>query len=294
MAVATIIGGAGRMGAWFAGFLKKNGYRIIICDNNSRTARHLARNKGFLFLENPRLAVQPAQLVILATPTNVSKSLLREIERSLPRRSLLVEISSIKKPIVGTLRGMKKRGISILSIHPMFGPGVKSLRGKTVITTLLPRRNNTAIKLLALLRKKGVRIIRSDFAKHDRFASITLALPHFMNIVMVNTLKSCGFAPEQLRKISGTTFKLQLLIAETLYQENFSNEASILMDNTHSLKVLKAFVRQSNRTLSVISGGTRRDLLYNLESGRNFIRKDKMFPRVYGRFNAAIEASTLG
>jgi prephenate dehydrogenase len=93
MAVATVIGGAGRMGTWFASFLKRNGYRIIICDKNRGRGNSLARKKGFFFVEDPKLAVQPAQLVILATPTHVSKNLLLEIEPHLPNRTLLVEIS---------------------------------------------------------------------------------------------------------------------------------------------------------------------------------------------------------
>jgi len=57
------------MGSWFAGFLSKNGYRIIISDSNKHLARNLARKEGFQFLEDPKLAVQLAQLVVLAMPS---------------------------------------------------------------------------------------------------------------------------------------------------------------------------------------------------------------------------------
>jgi prephenate dehydrogenase len=61
MAVATVVGGAGRMGSLFTRFLRKNGYRIIISDSNKHRARNLARKERFQFLEDPKLAVQPAQ-----------------------------------------------------------------------------------------------------------------------------------------------------------------------------------------------------------------------------------------
>ncbi len=293
MAVATVIGGAGRMGAWFASFLKKNGYRIIICDKNKRTANSLARKKGFFFLEDPKLAVQPAQLVILATPTHVSKNLLLELEPHLPSRTLLVEISSIKEPIRRTLQRMKKQGAAVLSIHPMFGPGTKNVAGKIVITALVPRHNRTAKNFLSLFRRKGARIIQSDLAQHDRFAAITLALPHFMNIAMAQTLRSHGIGPSKLWAVAGTTFRLQLIIAEAIYQESFGNEASILMDSEHSLKVLKSFLKQSNRTLSMLSKGTRTGLIRELKKGRRYLRRDEMFRAAYGRFNAVVEASSL-
>jgi len=282
------------MGSWFASFLKKNGYRIIISDNNTQLARKLARKKQFKFLEDPKLAVQYAQLVIVATPTEVTKSILKRIEPHLSRSCLLVEISSIKEPVRATLQDMKRRGITVLSIHPMFGPGIKNLAGKTIITTLLPRHTNTR-KFLSLFRREGARIIRSDFDQVDKYASITLALPHFMNIALVNALRTCRFGPNQLKAVAGTTFRLQLLIAEVLYQENFGNEASILMDNEKALQMLKAFVKHNNRTLSMLGRGRKgkQSLLQDLKKGRDYLVKDPMFHGAYGRFNAAVEASSL-
>lgn len=294
MAIATVIGGAGRMGAWFASFLKKNGYRIIICDKNTRVARNLARKKRFLFIENLRLAVQPAQLVILATPTHITKRILEDVEPHLSRRCLLVEISSVKAPIQRILQDMKKRGTTVLSIHPMFGPGVKNIAGKTIVTALFPHSRSAANKFLSLFRREGAKIIESDLDQQDMFASLTLALPHFMNIVMVDTLKSYGVGPNQLQAVAGTTFKLQLLIAEAIYRESFSNESSILMGSKRSLKALKTFVKLGDRTLSKLSEEARGTLIQELKKGRSYLRRDATFPSVYGNFNAAVEASTHG
>lgn len=279
------------MGAWFADFLKKNGYRIIISDSSERHGRDIARQKGCRFIKDPRLAVQPAQLVVLATPTEVTKSILSKIEPHLSSRCLLVEISSIKEPVRAILQSMKKRGITVLSIHPMFGPGIKNLTGKTIITTLLPR-NRSAAEFLSLFRKGGARIIRSDFDQHDKFASFTLTLPHFMNVAFVNALKSSGLSPNELRAVAGTTFKLQLLIAEMVYRESFGNEISILMDSKRLLEALKAFVRYSNRMLWMLGNEKRGDLLQDLRKAQSYLQRDLIFPGVDGRFNAAVEASS--
>ncbi|MGD0688628.1 MAG: prephenate dehydrogenase/arogenate dehydrogenase family protein [Candidatus Bathyarchaeia archaeon] len=291
MAVATVIGGAGRMGAWFADFLKKKGYRIIISDKNDRQGKNLARQKRFRFIKDSRLAVQPAQLVVLATPTEATKHILLKIEPHLSSSCLLVEISSIKEPVRAILQSMKRRGITVLSIHPMFGPGIKNLTGKTIITTLLPR-GRSAAEFLSLFRKEGARIIRSDFDQHDKFASFTLALPHFMNVAFVNVLKTSGLSPNELRAVAGTTFKLQLIIAEMVYRESFGNEISILMDSKNLLETLKAFVRYSNRTLWMLGREKRGDLLQDLRKGQCYLQKDLIFPGVDGRFNAAVEASS--
>jgi chorismate mutase / prephenate dehydrogenase len=292
MAVAAVIGGAGRMGAWFADFLRKSGYRIIISDKNDRHGRNLARQKGFSFIKDSRLAVQHAQLVVLATPTKAIERILLKIEPHLSSSCLLVEISSVKEPVRAILQSLKTRGIKVLSIHPMFGPGIRNLKGTTIITTLLPP-GRSAAEFLSLFRQEGARIIRSDFDQHDRFASFTLALPHFMNVAFVNALKTSGLNPNELRAVAGTTFKLQLLIAEMVYQESFGNEISILMGSKRSLDTLKAFVRYSNRTLLMLSSAKRSDLFQDLRKGQRYLQKDSIFPRVDRRFNAAVEASSV-
>lgn len=281
------------MGAWFANFLSKGGYRIIISDTNRRCAEELARKKGYLFLDKAELAVQPAKVIVLATPTHVTKKLLDQIGPYFPRRSLIVEISSVKEPIRRTLQHLKRRGTAILSIHPMFGPGVKTLKGKTVITVMIPDRNRSAGKLLSLFQKHGMRVVHSNFHKHDKWVSLTLSLPHFINFAMAQTLRSNAMRPNELRAVGGQTFSLQLLVAEALYQENFSNEASILIDNKHSSEVLKAFMRESSAILSLLTERRMGRLIRDFKKGRSYLRKDDVFPSAYHRFNAAVEASSF-
>jgi prephenate dehydrogenase len=293
MAVATIIGGAGRMGDWFARFLRKNDYRIVISDKNKRLAQSLAKKHRFKVVDDPRLAVRGSQLVILATPIEDTATLLKELEPQLSPTCLLVEISSIKEPLRATLQSMRRRGVTVLSIHPMFGPGIRSLAGKPIIVTMLPRTKNAAYKFLSLFRREGARIIRSDFEQHDKYASVTLALPHFMNIALVNTLRTCRLRPKQLVAMAGTTFRLQLIVAEELYQENFCNEASILMDNKHASLMLRTFVKKNQKTLSALSKAGKGNLLRDLHRGKIYLRNDPLFQRASVRFNQAVEASSL-
>lgn len=280
------------MGAWFATFLNKNGYRVIVYDKNKPAARNLSRKRGFQFISDQSQAVRLAQLVIVATPTQVTQRILGQIEHHISHGTLVVEISSIKEPVRRKLQEMRTRGVPILSIHPMFGPGIKTPAGKTVITASLPVGNAFAKKFLSSLRKAGAKIIHTDFDHHDKLVSMTLALPHFINIAMVNTLRATGTNPNLLRRIAGTTFKLQLLTAQAIYHEDFGNEVSILMDSKQSLKALKRFAQESTVTLNIIKKGDRNGLIRNLHADRNFLQKDKLFASANRRFNAAVEASS--
>ncbi|MGA2626407.1 MAG: prephenate dehydrogenase [Candidatus Bathyarchaeia archaeon] len=292
MAIATIVGGAGRMGSWFADFLSANGYEIIICERNERLARRSAKRKGFTFMKNEIAAVQLSRLVVLATPTKATVPILKRLESHISRGTLLVEISSVKEPLKKTITNLARRGFQILSIHPMFGPGTaKNLAGKTIIVAHEPRASKAARDFLALFRKRQATIIPSDLESHDRIVAATLALPHFINFAFIETLKNTGLAPNQARKIAGTTFRLQLLVAEALYHERLENEVSILADNKYSIQLFKQFVKQTNNMRNRIHSGTRSDLIRSLEEGAAYVRKDALFGMAYDRFTAAVEAS---
>jgi prephenate dehydrogenase len=279
------------MGAWFATFLKENGYRVMISDRNKQAARGIARKRGFRLAPDQETAITSSQLVVLATPTLTTKRILEQILHVLSPGVLLIEISSAKEPLRRILQKHRKRGVSILSIHPMFGPGAKTLRGRTVLVTAIPRRNIHASRIMLLFRKRGAKVIQCSISEHDRLISVLLTLPHFVNMAMVNTLMNMGFDPDRLRRFSGTTFSLQLLIAEAIYQESPENETSILMDGGQSVKTLQEYVRHCNAALSTLRKGKRMRIIGDLHSGRSFLQRDRKFAAAYSDFNAAVNAA---
>jgi prephenate dehydrogenase len=292
MAVVAVIGGSGRMGAWFANFLSGNGYQIVVCDKDAAAARSLAKKNGFKFVKNPIQAAQLSEIVLLATPTLATKSLLKKIAAHTARTPLLVEISSIKEPVRKTIRTLTQHGTQIMSIHPMFGPDVRSLTGKSIIVAHEPHDCAPARKLLSILRKRGGKIIRSSPKDHDQLMATTLALSHLMNFAFIETIKQAGLTLDKARDIGGTTFKLQLLIAEALYHESPQNEASILADNKHNRRTFATFVEQIDQVRDIIQRKPTSELLSRLRSDATYVRKSKLFSTAHERFVAAVEASS--
>ncbi len=113
-----------------------------------------------------------------------------------------------------------------------------------------------------------------------------MALPHFINFAFIKTLKDTGLAASQARNIAGTTFRLQLLVAEALYHEKLENEASILADNKYSIQLFKQFLRQTNTMLNTIQNRKRSNLIRSLDGGSAYVRKDNLFGTAYDRFTA--------
>jgi len=280
------------MGAWFANFLSENGYEIILNDKKTATARHSARKKGFRFVKDPTRAAQLSQIVLLATPTHATKSLLKRVTSTAPKAALIVEMSSVKQPIRKTIQSLTQHGTQIMSIHPMFGPGTTSLTGKSIIVAQEPRNCAAASKLISMFVKKGGRIIRSNLEDHDKLVATTLALPHLMNFAFIETIRKTGLPLHKVRELGGTTFKLQLLIAETLQRENSKSEASILAENIHNDRTFATFVQQIKQVRDIIRSKPEPELLRRLRDDAAYVRKDRLFRTAHERFVAAVEAST--
>jgi prephenate dehydrogenase len=292
MALAAVIGGSGRMGAWFANFLAADKYRVMICDKNEPAARKFAKKHGFKFVKSETHAAEVSDIIVLATPTHVTNILLKKIASHMPRTTLLVEISSIKEPVMRNIETLTRHGTQILSIHPMFGPGAKNLTNKAVIVAQEPRESQLAKRLLSALRKNGAKIIECDLGKHDRIVAATLVLSHFMNFAFIETLKHVGFSLDRAREIGGTSFKLQLLLAEALCHENLSNETSILADNRYSAEVYGAFAQQIDQIRDAIQRKRQSELMNRLRSDAAYVRNDRLFRTAYQRFIAAAEVSS--
>ena len=280
------------MGRWFADFLSKDGYKIIISDKNERVGRDLAKKKRFTFVKNATEAARLSEIVILATPTLATKTLLRNLTSHTSGTTLLVEISSIKQPVKKTIRSLTRGGAKIISIHPMFGPGANNLTDKSVIVAQEPRNCTAAKRLLSVLAKNGVRIIRSSLDDHDRLVATTLALPHLMNFAFIEAIRKTGIPLKKIREMGGTTFKLQLLIAEALYHESLSNEVSILADNTHNTRAFAGFARQMNEVGRIAERNAKSELLRRLRNDSAYLRNDRLFRMAHERFVLAVEGST--
>ncbi len=293
MAVASVIGASGQMGNWFTQLLKANRYKVIIYDKNRTSSIRQARRLRLQAVDSIDQAIRASDLVVLATPTDVTAKILKQLDARKFRGKVLVEISSVKEPVRRWISKLANSGMSIISIHPIFGPSVKSLSGKTIMVTAAPRGHAAADSFLSMLRKRGARIMRCSYDTHDRYVSLVLTIPHLVNIAMVNTLRVLQVNPNRLLKMAGPRFKLQMVIAETVYQEALNNELSILMSNKYSRIPIKEFADQTALLRNLTSANRKSSLLRELRLGGKFIQRSKTYEGAYQQFMTAAYAANL-
>ncbi len=279
--------GAGGMGSWFARFFKTRGNSVIISDRDRRKARLLASRIHVRWASNNVEAVRGSDIVVLATPANVTSNIINQILPAIAENALLVDICAVKSAVIPALRLAEKRGVQVASIHPMFGPRASSLREKNIIVVRTggrPRGSNRVKHLL-----EGAHLLAADPQVHDRQTAITLALPHFLNLTFAMTMSGRSLA--EIRKFAGRTFDLQMLLAQTMGNEP-QTTADILTLNKEFRAILRDLQRNTRLLAETVNNRDRARLIAYHQRIREHLSSDPKFALSEAAFERACEASS--
>ena len=194
----AIIIGAGSMGSWFARFLSKEGWEVDLLDVSHEKAVKASEEVGGRAVSSPEGFYN---LALIAVPiSETPKALLTYRHRA----EVLVEIASVKGKVIKVVR---EEGIeNVLSIHPLFGPGLKDPRdGKAVLIPI-----HDADKELRFAKSVfPFDFIVRDVSTHDRVMA-WLAISHG---ILNSLLAATEGMSEHLSEMSTTTVRGMLTLA---------------------------------------------------------------------------------
>ena len=207
----TIIGAGGRMGKWFANYFHKIGFEITGYDIENEFKEKFI-NKGSSLVG----AILNTDYVMLCTPTKKTPEIIRLISKEMKRDSYLIEISSQKAKTSQALIKMPLK-INPVCIHPMFGPGANKIKNQNII--LVPIKDVKKELDVAKSLFKGANFVTIDSPEHDKKIAVILGLTHLMNIAYAKILAK-DETVLLTEKMSGTTFKAQKIISESILSES--------------------------------------------------------------------------
>lgn len=282
----AIIGGAGRMGEWFARYFLKQGHEVIISDVRSDKAKIVANSLGARLASNNIEATRISDLLFISTPIDVVPKVLSEISLALRDSMIIAEISSLKSKVLPVLKRIAEKRVRILSIHPLFGPGLQEIVGEKI--ALIPVHEQTTEEKLASDLFPEAKIIAVECEKHDRVMAITLALTHFINIVFALVVGEEDL--QTLKQLSGTTFTLQLAISEGVMTEDPLLYALIQIDNEYTLNYLESFMLKANVLKEIIGKKDFDGFIEFYKVARDLLSRDEEFPTAYERIYRALKA----
>jgi len=282
----SIIGGAGKMGAWFAKYFVEHGHEVIISDVRMKEAKALAGALGAKLAENNLEAARMADLSLISTPIDVTPKVLTEILPELKESKIIVEISSLKSKVLPVMKNIARYGVKALSIHPLFGSGAKEMVGERI--ALIPLRDQTFEEKLAKKIFPDAEIIVVSEGLHDNVMALTLALTHFVNIIFASVVSEEDI--ELLKRLGGTTFMLQLALSEGVMTEKPSLYASIQIDNKYAAKYLKKFMFKAAKLKEIIEKKDFESFIKFYMTTRKLLSKDEEFAEAYEKMYRALKA----
>ena len=207
----TVIGAGGQMGQWFSKYFAEKGFEVTGFDEENKI-------KGKDIIQGSSLvgSILKADYVILCTPTRKTPEIIRLIAKEMKRGTYLIEISSEKTKAVSSLAKMPSK-INPICIHPMFGPGIKNIKGQNIISVPV----KDAKKELSVAKDlfEGANFVTIDATEHDKKIAVILGLTHLMNLVFANII-SKDEKMTLTEKMSGTTFRVQKTLAESIMTES--------------------------------------------------------------------------
>jgi chorismate mutase / prephenate dehydrogenase len=257
-----IIGGAGKMGIWFARFLGSQGYEIEIADP-------AAVELPFARIGDWRSAPLAHDIIVVATPMKVAAEVLSGLAERRPA-GLVIDIGSLKTPLRAGLRALAAAGCRVASIHPMFGPDTRLLSGRHVIFVDAGVPEATA-KARALFASTMAEQIEMSLEDHDRLIAYVLGLSHALNLVFFTALAQSGELLPRLREMSSTTFDAQLKVATLVAQDNPRLYFEIQSLNEYGQSSLAALRAAAERVSALVAAGDEAGFVSLMEAGRRYL-----------------------
>lgn len=259
---ALIIGGAGKMGAWFAQFLASQGYDIEIADPS-------LGELPFPRVDDWRASALTHDLILVATPITTAKDVLSELADRRPP-GLVMDIGSLKTPLRGALAKLVDAGCRVTSVHPMFGPDTRLLSGRHVIFVDLgvPAATAEARGLFSATMAEQTEMSLED---HDRLIAFVLGLSHALNLVFFTALANSGELVPRLKRLSSTTFDAQLRVAALVARENPHLYFEIQTLNEYGTVALEALTSAAETIRRLVEQRDEEGFVALMEAGRRYL-----------------------
>lgn len=228
---ALVIGGSGKMGAWFARFLASQGFAVHIADP-AGSLGDLPHSTDWSTLP------LDDDLIVVAAPIGASAVILAQLAQRSPP-GIVFDIGSMKSPLRSGIEALRSAGVRVTSVHPMFGPDVQLLSGRHVVFVDCGVSEATAAAR-ALFDATMASQVEMDLDDHDRAMAWVLGLSHAVNIAFSAALHTSGEHAPRLAELSSTTYAAQVEVSRRVAAENPHLYFEIQADNDFGIDALKA------------------------------------------------------
>ena len=261
---ALVIGGAGKMGHWFVGFLASQGFSVEVADpapvDAAAGAGRVADWHGTDLKHD---------FIVLATPLGATDAILKDLALRRPP-GVIFDVGSLKSPLRAGLLALKSHGCKVTSVHPMFGPDTELLSGRHVVFVDLGNEAALAAARELFAPTMAEQVVMS-LDDHDRLIAYVLGLSHALNIAFFTALAESGEAAPKLARMSSTTFDAQLEVASRVAQESPELYYEIQSLNDYGAESLEALSQAVERLRTAVLSQDHTTFVALMRRGRDYL-----------------------
>jgi chorismate mutase/prephenate dehydrogenase len=259
---ALVIGGAGKMGRWFAEFLASQGYQITVADPAGIV-------EEFTQISDWRTSALEFDLIVVATPLKTANLVLQELAERKPR-GIIFDVGSLKTPLRQGIAALQAAGCKVTSIHPMFGPDTELLSGRHVIFIDADCKEALEEVQSLFASTMAERVVMS-LDEHDRLIAYVLGLSHALNIAFFTALANSGEAAPRLAQLSSTTYDAQVDVATKVASESPDLYFEIQNLNEYGRESLQALRDAVERLWHAVASSDAREFTGMMQRGREYL-----------------------
>jgi prephenate dehydrogenase len=282
----AIVGAAGKMGYWFTSYFAQRGLGVSAYDTNQK---QILKTSGKVKVQKSLLqCVQDADLVLVCVPVQRTPQVIKECTKNMKDGAIIAEISSVKNK---TFAALKKIPVNLrpLCIHPMFGPGA-SKKVETRLLLVPVRNEEIELKIANEIFENAKIMVLPDVKQHDKAIAIVLGLTYFTNIVFAKVMSSGNIS--MLKHVSGTTFSLQSLIAESIFTEEPDLIIALIGKNAYAKRYINQYLKEATVLARLAIAKDSNDLKAELQRIKLNMQKRQDIQQSYHRMYEIIDTQS--
>ena len=278
MQQVAVVGAGGKMGTWFASYFAQHGLNVSAYDINQK--KILKTSSKVKVQESLFECVHNADLVLVSVPVQKTPQVVKECTKNMKDGAIIAEISSVKNK---TFKALKKipNNLRPLCIHPMFGPGA-SKKVETRMLLVPVRNKKIEVTIVKEIFENANVIVLPNAKQHDKSIAIVLGLTYFANIVFAKVMSS-GNNISKLKQVSGTTFSLQSLIAESVLTEEPDLVIALISENAYAKIYINQFLKEAAALAKLTIEEDNKDLKDELVKVKLNMQKSQDLQQSYNR-----------
>jgi prephenate dehydrogenase len=274
----AVVGAAGKMGTWFASYFAQRGLNVSAYDINQK--KILKTSSKVKVQESLFECVHHADLVLVCVPVQKTPQVVKECTKNMKDGAIIAEISSVKNKTFGALKKMPNN-LRPLCIHPMFGPGA-SKKVETRMLLVPVRNKKIEVTIVKEIFENANVIVLPNAKQHDKSIAIVLGLTYFANMVFAKVMSS-GNNISRLKQVSGTTFSLQSLIAESVLTEEPDLVIALISENAYAKRYINQFLKEAAALAKLTIEKDNKDLKDELVKVKLNMQKGQDLQQSYNR-----------